>query len=282
MFTLGVAGDVGAGKSSVCRFFERNGATVIDADAIVHELWERKPLLDAARSRWGERIAAPDGAVDRREVARILFASEGEYAWLCGILHPMVRREIEARLSKLDGLVLVEVPLLFESPLPWWADGTIYVSASREARGRRNAFRGLDEAEIQRRESFLLPRKEKMERADLVIENDGALDHLETTVRDLTDTLLSLAGIVSGESVFGSEERAGSFETVLQTERIATALSRKRFSDGRAGVSFVTEERSLRRIEEIAQGLDTRCLWANSFRRCSYASRKRIMEDLRA
>lgn len=282
MFTLGVAGDVGAGKSSVCRFFERNGATVIDADAIVHEFWERKPLLDAARSRWGERIAAPDGAVDRKEVARILFASEEEYTWLCGILHPMVRREIEARLSKLTGLVLAEVPLLFESPLPWWVDGTIYVSASRETRGRRNASRGLDEAEILRRESFLLPGKRKMERADLVIENDGSLDHLETTVRDLMDTLLSLAGIVNGESVFGGEEHARSFETALLAEKIATAICRRPFSDGRTGVSFITEERSLRRAEEIAQGLDARYLWADTFRRCSYASRKRIMEELHA
>ncbi len=281
MFTLGIAGDVGAGKSSVCRFFERNGATIIDADAIVHELWEQKTLIDAARSRWGERIVA-SGAVDRKEIARVLFASEEEYSWMCGILHPMVRREIEARLSKLDGLVLVEVPLLFESPLPWWTDGTIYVSASREVRGRRNAFRGLDEEEIRRRESFLLPGKGKMERADLVITNDGSLERLETMIRDLSDMLFSLAGLVIGESVFESEERARSFERALRAEKIATAISGKLFSDGRTGISFITEERSLNRAEEIAQGLDAAFLWADMFRRCSYSSRKRILEELRA
>jgi dephospho-CoA kinase len=73
----------------------------------------------------------------------------------------MVRREIEARLSKMDGLVLVEVPLLFESPLPWWADGPSMSALPVRPRGRRNAFRGLDEAEIQRRESFLLREKRK-------------------------------------------------------------------------------------------------------------------------
>jgi dephospho-CoA kinase len=280
MFVLGIAGDVGAGKSTVCRLFEGHGAVALDADSIVRDLWERSFVLEAAKTRWGNAVVSPDGRADKKAISRELFSSDIEYRWLCDFLHPLVRVEIESRLAKLEGIVFVEVPLLFESPLPWWADGTVYVGAPAEVRGRRNTFRGLDETELSRRERFLLPREEKRKKADFLIENDGEMEDLETRVRELWATLLPLARIVAGEAAFGDQAGARSFGERILAERLATAISLREYVDRRTGIFFVTEETRMRRIEEVAGEFGDGSVWAGGVRRCSCRSRKLILKEL--
>lgn len=195
MLVLGVTGDVGAGKSTVTKIFQEFGAHVIDADGITHEIWKRPEVLHKAIVKWGEDILLPDGRIDAPGIASRVFTDEDDYKWLCSLLHPLVRSEMEKRVSDLEGLVVAEIPLLFENGVPSWIDLTCYVRTSMERRLSRNRTRGWDQEEIRRREKFLLPREEKMGKADLIIDNESDLGKLRAHLKALSERLLLIASL---------------------------------------------------------------------------------------
>ncbi len=177
IFVLGVTGDIGAGKSTAASILVSMGARCFDADSFVRELWTRSELLDAVRERWGDGVLDDSGRSIPSEISNRFFEDEVEYRWLCSLVHPMVRREIERALTSERGWVVVEIPLLFESAVPHWCDMTLYVAASQEVRIERNRGR-FSQEELERRERFLLPSEEKRSLADLVLWNDGTPNDL--------------------------------------------------------------------------------------------------------
>ena len=195
MLVIGLTGDVGAGKSTVSSAWASQGARVISADPIVAELWKRKDLTALAVERWGREVLATDGTLDHGALSGFIFGDEKEYHWACGIIHPLVREEMDRLIDNLDGWVVAEIPLLFENGVPEWVDLTVYIEAPEEQRVQRNAFRGWDRKELFRRERWLLEREEKKTRADLVISNDGTLDELLENARDLGLRFLSLSSL---------------------------------------------------------------------------------------
>ncbi|HON34016.1 MAG: dephospho-CoA kinase [Thermovirgaceae bacterium] len=195
MLVIGLTGDVGAGKSTVSSAWASQGARVISADPIVAELWKRRDLAALAVGRWGRGILNAEGTLDHVALSGFIFGDEEEYRWACGIIHPLVREEMEKRIDGLDGWVVAEIPLLFEKGVPEWVDLTVYIEASEEERVRRNAFRGWDRKELHRRERWLLEPEDKKTRADLVISNDGTLDELVENARDLGSRFLSLSSL---------------------------------------------------------------------------------------
>lgn len=195
MFVLGITGDIGAGKSTVASMLSNMGARVIDADEIVRRLWNDRELVDTVRNRWGDSVISEDGRISSSAVAERFFGNEMEYRWLCDIIHPMVHREMSCGLSAERGWVVVEIPLLFESGIPYWCDMTLYVTASSENRASRNSGRGLDGEGMTRRENFLLPSEEKRSMADLLVSNDGSLDELRSFLRPYGAKMLRMASI---------------------------------------------------------------------------------------
>ncbi|MCF4150270.1 dephospho-CoA kinase [Dethiosulfovibrio sp. F2B] len=195
MFVLGITGDIGAGKSTVASILGNMGARVIDADQIVRRLWNHRELVDAARDRWGDTVLNEDGKISPSAVAERFFGEETEYRWLCRLIHPMVRSEMASGLSAERGWVVVEIPLLFESDVPYWCDMTLYVTASPENRVARNSLRGLNGDELDRREKFLTPSEKKKSMADLVISNDGSLDELKEILKSHGEKMLRMSSI---------------------------------------------------------------------------------------
>lgn len=198
---IAVTGDVGAGKSTVSRLFEELGGILIDADGIVAELWRTPDMIQAAVERWGTDILDKSGRVVHSRIAERIFASAAanaaassasrvEYDWTTALLHPRVRREVERRIDLVNGdedWVVVEIPLLFEAGVPTWVTHTVFVTADREVRLQRCRDRGWDEAELTRRESFFMDSKKRMSLSSCVIRNNGTLEDLKRTVRDLYD-----------------------------------------------------------------------------------------------
>ena len=195
MLVIGLTGDVGAGKSTVSSAWGSQGARVISADPIVAELWKREDLVTLAVERWGRSVLTAAGTLDHGAVSRVIFSDAKEYRWACGIIHPLVREEMERRIEDLDGWIVAEIPLLFENGVPEWVDLTVYVEASEEDRVRRNAFRGWDREELHRRERWLLESGSKKTRADLITSNDGTLDELEEKTRDLGSRFYFLSSL---------------------------------------------------------------------------------------
>ena len=121
MATVAIAltGEPGAGKSTAAQWFRARGAALLDADGIVRGLWDGGELPEKARARWGESVFGADGKIDKKAVAARVFADDEEYRWLCRVTHPVVLARMGAALPE-DGVVVAEIPMLFEVGRPDW------------------------------------------------------------------------------------------------------------------------------------------------------------------
>jgi dephospho-CoA kinase len=195
---VGLTGGIGSGKSTVAAMFEKLGAVVVDADAIVHELQARgQPLLDEIAAEFGPQVLAPDGALDREALGAIVFRDVDARQRLNRLVHPKVGAEFARRLQAARdagaALVVLDIPLLFESrragssgasALPF--DATVLVWVPRETQIERQLAReGYGQDEAERRVAAQMPIDEKRELADHVIDNSGSLAETERQVREL-------------------------------------------------------------------------------------------------
>jgi dephospho-CoA kinase len=182
---IGLTGGIAAGKSEVLRILGELGAATISTDAIVHELLGTDPVRDRLVERWGDEVA-PGGAVDRAAVGAIVFERPDELAWLESVLHPLVGERVVRWRRELPGdvdVAVVEVPLLFEGSMGPMFDATLAVSAGDAERERRAAARGTGALEA--RSGRQLTQEEKAARATFAIRNDGSMEELERTLREL-------------------------------------------------------------------------------------------------
>jgi dephospho-CoA kinase len=189
---IGLTGGIGAGKTTALDALERLGAAVLSTDAVVHELYLDDDVRDAVVERFGPR-AAPDGAVDRSEVARLAFATPDDRVWLEGLLWPRVGarmaawREATSQAAPPARAAVVEVPLLFESGMAGAFDATIAVVADEPLRAQRAAGRG--HAALLERGARQLSQEEKAQRATYVVVNDGTEHDLERKLSAVLDKL---------------------------------------------------------------------------------------------
>ncbi|MFQ5557161.1 MAG: dephospho-CoA kinase [Acidimicrobiales bacterium] len=193
MIEIGLTGGIGSGKSSVADALVARGAVLIDADRIVHELQSPgTDVFEAMVQRWGERIVAPDGTLDRAEVAGVVFSDPDELEVLEAIVHPAVGREIATRRAALEGtdaVVVLDIPLLVRGADEPVRDeyrrlaGIIVVDVDPEvAVDRLVRDRGFDERDVRDRLANQVARDVRLARADFVIDNNGDRDALEEEV----------------------------------------------------------------------------------------------------
>ena len=190
MLTVGLTGDVGAGKSTLSKVWKEMGAAVIDADKVARDMWQLPDVQKRASERWGSDFFEDDQKSVFAKIAEKIFSDEREYEFVSDLLHPATIAAIEDIVKNADGWVVVEIPLLFECGRPKWMDFVVFASASAEKRVERNASRGWDAAEIKRRESRLMPRDEKIKRSDWVLENSGTKEEWEAKARELGNIFL--------------------------------------------------------------------------------------------
>ncbi len=178
---VGLTGGLGAGKSTALAALGRLGALTLSTDAVVHELYASPEIRELVVARWGEEVA-PDGAVDRAQVARHAFADPAERAWLEGELWPRGGRRVVAFREAAEAAdppppaAVVETPLLFEAGMEGAYDATIAVVADEEVRAARAAARG--HAAVDERASRQLTLDEKAARATYVVRNSGGVEEL--------------------------------------------------------------------------------------------------------
>lgn len=192
MIEIGLTGGIGSGKSTVADALVARGAVLVDADRIVRELQEPgRPVFEAMVERWGERIVAADGTLDRAAVAKIVFGDEEELAAINGIVHPALAEEIEARRAAAasDAVVVLDLPLLVPADGEPVAEqytnfaGVIVVDVDADtAVERLVAHRGFSEEDARNRIANQASREDRRAVADLVIDNSGDLAALEAAV----------------------------------------------------------------------------------------------------
>lgn len=187
---VGLVGGVGSGKSAVAEEFAKAGAVVFDADGEARAALTRPEVREQLVGWWGPSVLAPDGSVDRKAVARIVFADPAQRTRLESVIHPLVKKSradlIERCAASGAGLVVVDAPLLFEAGMDKECDRVVFVDCPRALRLERlRVSRGWEESELDAREKAQLPLEEKRRRADDIVVNDADREALAARVRDL-------------------------------------------------------------------------------------------------
>ena len=202
MLLVGLTGNIASGKSTVARLLAERGAVVIDADILARRAVEPgTPALGAIVERWGERMLAPDGTLDRAGLRDVVFQHPEELEALNGIVHPEVARlrveELAAARARGERLVVCDIPLLFERQLTQEFDFLVLVDAPRSVRLERIMNdRGLSRDEAMHMIAAQMPAQLKRARADFVIENDADLPSLVRQVDELWRVLSGQRGEV--------------------------------------------------------------------------------------
>ena len=187
-FVVGVTGGIGSGKSAVTERFESRGITVVDADLAARVVVEPgKPALEAIAGHFGEQLIRADGSLDRAELRRLVFADEVERHWLEQLTHPLIGREIMAQLeASTSPYTILSSPLLLETSQRDLTDCILVVDVPESVQLERTMQRDdNDEAQVRRIMAAQLPRPERLQGADIVLDNSRSLAALDELVEEL-------------------------------------------------------------------------------------------------
>ncbi len=189
---LGITGHLATGKSTVAAMFAAKGAGVINADLLAHRALRRQgACYKKVLALFGNEILSAK-EIDRAKLAAIVFADAVKLKKLEKIVHPFVieqtRKEVLLFEKAGKKVIVLDVPLLFESGMDKYTDSTIVVRATKKiqllrikAAGRLNYRQALD------RMRFQWPMSKKARRADIIIDNGGTIVKTQNQVNKIWD-----------------------------------------------------------------------------------------------
>jgi len=186
-FVLCLTGSLGMGKSTAAKFFAECGVPVHDSDAVVHALYEGEAVPLIERAFPGSTL---DGKVDRKALGAMVLNDEAALARLEAIIHPLVTASrqkflVEAAASGAP-VVVVDIPLLFETEAESRCDAVVVVSAPAEMQRARAFGRpGMTEEKFAALLAKQTPDAEKRRRADFVVDSSQGFDHTRAQIRDI-------------------------------------------------------------------------------------------------
>jgi dephospho-CoA kinase len=194
MMILGLTGSIGMGKSTTAKLFAEAGVPVYDADAAVHKLYEGEavPALEAAFPG-----TTADGKVDRPKLSARVLHDSAAMKQLEQIVHPMLgaSRQKFFHDAEQSGapVVVVDVPLLFETGGEKRVDAVVVVTTSPENQRARILARGTMTSEAL--DSIIarqLPDAEKRKRADFVVDTSQGLEPVRAQIRDILQQVVKM------------------------------------------------------------------------------------------
>lgn len=184
-YLIGLTGNIATGKSVVLGMLRYLGARTIDADALVHQLMAKEtPIWRAILDEFGEGVLGPEGEIDRGELGTIVFADAEALRKLEAIVHPAVTARMDELIRQAtEPVVVVEAIKLIEAGWHRTYDALWVVTCSREQQLERlMRTRKLSQDEALLRIEAQPPQKEKIARADVVIDNSGSLEETRKQV----------------------------------------------------------------------------------------------------
>jgi dephospho-CoA kinase len=194
MLKVALTGGIATGKSYVLDQFGRRGIPVLDADTLAHGVMAPgTEATMAIAARFGA-VIDEDGAVNRKKLGPIVFADDSARRDLEAIVHPAVYRAITAGIRAFEriggsSLVIVDVPLLYETGHASDFDRVIVTAAPIEVQLQRLRARGLTESEAQQRLAAQQSTDAKVARADFVIRTDTTFEDTDRQVEEILRAL---------------------------------------------------------------------------------------------
>lgn len=196
-FCVGLTGGIGSGKTSAAGIFQELGAAIVYTDEIAHDLTRPGGAAVAAiRSEFGADYLAADGGLDRAKMRRLVFTDPVARKKLETILHPLIRRDSQARIAAAQQpYVLVVVPLLLETGAYCELIARVLVIDCDEERqiARTTKRSALSGDEVRLIMAAQLPRAKRLAAADDVLHNDADLEVLRRQAEALHEKYVTLA-----------------------------------------------------------------------------------------
>lgn len=186
MILIGVAGGVASGKSLVSEQLASLGAEIFDADRNGHEVLREPEVKEAIRLRWGDGVFTAAGEVDRRKVAKIVFApsplGRDGLIYLEQLTHPRIGQRLQDRMAELARrggtiAVVLDAPVMFKAGWDKLCGKILFVDAPRELRLVRAKSRGWSEMDFDAREATQESLDVKRGRADVIVDNSSSPEH---------------------------------------------------------------------------------------------------------
>ncbi|CAA7602228.1 dephospho-CoA kinase [Acididesulfobacillus acetoxydans] len=204
MWLIGLTGGIGSGKSSVARWLREHGIPVLDADAMVRRLLQGDAeTVTMIRQAFGPKVIAEDGQVERRKLARVVFADVQAREALEGIVYPRIERLRLEEMRTLEDcghrLAIWDVPLLFEKNLRGNVQETLLIWVPVEVQIERVRRRdGWTRADILARLAAQMPLDDKRKLADVMIDNSGDWSETENQLVEYWRTLAERGLVTTG------------------------------------------------------------------------------------
>lgn len=180
-YILGLTGGIASGKSTVSAYLAQNGALIIDADLIARQVVAKKSSgLKQIVAKFGGEILTASGELDRKKLGKLVFSNKELLKALTDITGPLIRaeilREIEAAKKAQVKLVVLDIPLLFETGYQTLCDKVMVVTIPSEVQLKRVMKRdNLSAAEARKRIANQLPASKRNELADVLIDNSKSV-----------------------------------------------------------------------------------------------------------
>ncbi|RDX56362.1 CoaE-domain-containing protein [Lentinus brumalis] len=200
MLVIGLTGGIATGKSTVSSLLRAHHLPIVDADVLARKVVEPgTPALAQIVRAFGRDVLLPDGSLDRAKLGRIVFADEARRKQLNAIVHPAVRRAMFWSILRCwwrgERVCILDVPLLIEGGLWKWVAKVVVVYCSAEIQLQRLMKRDKSSrADAFARLNAQLPITEKVQYADVVIDNSGTPHELERQVDQFVQRLMKEAG----------------------------------------------------------------------------------------
>jgi dephospho-CoA kinase len=186
MFVIGLTGSIAMGKTTTARLFAEEGVPVHDADAAVHKLYEGEAagLIEAEFPG-----STKGGRVDRAALGKQVVGDPPALRRLEAIVHPLVRNAEKKFLRDAEfagaKVVVLDIPLLFETGGESRVDATVVVSAPAEMQRARVLERGVSLEQLEALLTRQMPDAEKRRRADFVVDSAHGVEQARTQVRQI-------------------------------------------------------------------------------------------------
>ena len=193
VYFVGLTGQLASGKSTVASYFAKLGVDVINADLIAKELTaSNQPAFAEIVNHFGQSVLTPTGELDRRGLRQRIFNDADERLWLEKLLHPLIRKEIAHKISKVKTpYCLIEIPLLTDRANYSYLNRVLLVQAEPEQQISR--FMTRDNGSREEAQAIIANQANTSAQrvlADDILINSGSLAELEHKVKILHDNYL--------------------------------------------------------------------------------------------
>lgn len=187
-YVIGLTGGIGSGKSAASDFLAAKGIDIVDADVVAREVVAPgSECLLAIQQHFGDDVVMPDGSLDRKALRHIVFSDEQQKQWLNQLLHPAIRSRILQQLeASRSAYVVLAAPLLLENGLEQYCDRVLVIDIPESLQIARTVKRdNTDQQQVEAIMASQLSRRQRLQKADDIVLNDGDLEHLHQQLEQL-------------------------------------------------------------------------------------------------